>query len=59
VEPKIVFEVSFDSVQKSERHESGYALRFPRIKAIRQDKSLRDIDNLGKVHDIYSRQKFR
>jgi DNA ligase 1 len=59
VEPKIVFEVSFDSVQKSERHESGYALRFPRIKAIRRDKSLRDIDNLGKVHDIYSRQKFR
>jgi DNA ligase-1 len=59
VEPKIVLEVSFDSIQKSERHESGYALRFPRIKAIRRDKSLRDIDNLGTVHDIYSRQKFR
>jgi DNA ligase 1 len=59
VEPKIVLEVSFDSIQKSERHESGYALRFPRIKAIRRDKSLMDIDNLGKVLDIYSRQKFR
>jgi DNA ligase-1 len=59
VEPKIVLEVSFDSIQKSERHESGYALRFPRIKAIRRDKSLGDIDNLGKVLDIYSRQKFR
>jgi DNA ligase-1 len=59
VEPKIVMEVSFDSIQKSERHESGYALRFPRIKAIRRDKSLMDIDNLGKVLDIFSRQKFR
>lgn len=59
VEPKIVLEVSFDSVQMSERHESGYALRFPRIKAIRRDKSLKDIDNLGKVLDVYSRQKFR
>ena len=59
VEPKIVLEVSFDSIQKSERHESGYALRFPRIKAIRRDKSLGDIDNLGKVLDIYSRQRFR
>jgi DNA ligase 1 len=59
VEPKIVLEVSFDSIQKSERHESGYALRFPRIKAIRRDKGLMDVDNLGKVLDIYSRQKIK
>ena len=59
VEPKIVLEVSFDSIQKSERHESGFALRFPRIKAIRRDKSLADIDDLDKVIDIYSRQKIR
>jgi DNA ligase-1 len=56
VEPKIVLEVSFDSIQRSDRHESGYALRFPRIKAIRRDKSLRDIDNLSKVHEIHLRQ---
>jgi DNA ligase-1 len=56
VEPKIVLEVSFDSIQKSNRHESGFALRFPRIKAIRRDKSLRDIDNLSKVHEIHLRQ---
>jgi DNA ligase 1 len=59
VQPKIVLEVSFDSIQKSERHESGYALRFPRIKAIRRDKGLMDIDNLGKVLEIYSRQKIK
>lgn len=57
VEPKIVLEVSFDSIQKSERHQSGYALRFPRIKTIRRDKSVRDIDTLSKVIKICSRQK--
>jgi DNA ligase 1 len=57
VEPKIVLEVSFDSIQKSKRHQSGYALRFPRIKMIRRDKSVRDIDALSKVIEICSRQK--
>lgn len=56
VEPKIVLEISFDNIQKSDRHKSGYALRFPRIKTIRRDKNLRDIDDLGKVVDTYSRQ---
>ena len=57
VEPKIVLEVSFDSIQRSERHQSGYALRFPRIKTIRRDKGIDEIDKLSKVAEIYSRQK--
>ena len=57
VEPKIVLEVSFDSIQRSERHQSGYALRFPRIKTIRRDKDIGEIDKLSKVVEIYSRQK--
>ena len=57
VEPKIVLEVSFDSIQRSERHQSGYALRFPRIKTIRRDKGVGEIDKLSKVVEIYSRQK--
>jgi len=56
VKPKIVLEVSFDSIQKSTRHESGFALRFPRIKAIRRDKGEKQIDNLDKVAQIYARQ---
>ena len=32
VRPEIILEVAFDSIQKSERHDSGFALRFPRIK---------------------------
>ncbi|MGQ9718245.1 MAG: ATP-dependent DNA ligase [Nitrososphaerales archaeon] len=53
VKPEIVLEVAFDSVQRSDRHDSGYALRFPRIKRIRYDKGLMDIDSLAKVKSIY------
>ncbi len=49
VKPSIVIEVEFDSVVKSSRYDSGYALRFPRIKAIRYDKGIEDIDTLDKV----------
>ena len=56
VRPEIVLEVAFDSIQKSDRHNSGFALRFPRIKYIRTDKTVRDIDTLEKVQRIYERQ---
>jgi len=46
VEPNIVLEIAFDSINRSPRHDSGLALRFPRIKAIRRDKTLADIDTL-------------
>jgi DNA ligase-1 len=47
VKPDIVLEVAFDSIQPSQRHASGLALRFPRIKAIRRDKTLEAIDTLA------------
>jgi len=46
VQPMIVLEVAFDSIQPSNRHASGLALRFPRIKAIRRDKTVESIDTL-------------
>ncbi len=46
VEPDIVLEIAFDAIRLSPRHDSGLALRFPRIKAIRRDKTLGDIDTL-------------
>jgi DNA ligase-1 len=58
VRPEIVLEVAFDSIQKSDRHNSGFALRFPRIKYIRTDKTVRDIDTLEKVQKIYERQSY-
>ena len=56
VKPEIVLEVSFDTIQQSDRHNSGYALRFPRIKNIRYDKELKDIDELEKIEAIYQNQ---
>jgi DNA ligase 1 len=59
VKPEVVIEVAFDSIQRSDRHDSGYALRFPRIKRIRTDKSPSDIDTLDKVQRIFSGQKLK
>lgn len=52
VEPNVVLEIAFDSIRKSSRHDSGLALRFPRIKAIRRDKSVDDIDTLSTAEDL-------
>ena len=46
VEPTIVLEIAFDKIRPSKRHDSGLALRFPRIKAIRRDRTIEDIDTL-------------
>ncbi len=57
VKPEIILEVAFDAIQKSSLHDSGFALRFPRIKRIRTDKSVSNIDTLDRVREIYERQK--
>ena len=56
VEPQIVLEVAFNAVMKSDRHESGFALRFPRILRLRSDKSPGQIDTLERVDEIYRQQ---
>jgi DNA ligase-1 len=56
VEPTIVLEVAFNNVQRSNRHDSGYALRFPRIVRLRSDKSRNEIDTLERVRELYERQ---
>jgi DNA ligase-1 len=52
VEPKIVLEVTFDRVQESRRHKGGYALRFPRILRLREDKTPEEIDTLDAVRRL-------
>ena len=52
VEPKIVIEVTFDRIQESKRHKSGYALRFPRILRVRTDKNPEDVDTLETVRRL-------
>jgi DNA ligase-1 len=56
VEPLVVLEVAFNNIQKSTRHSSGYALRFPRIVRLRPDKSPGDIDTLSSVADLFCHQ---
>jgi len=46
VEPRLVFEIAFDSVHRSSRHKSGVAMRFPRIHRIRWDKPAEEADRL-------------
>jgi DNA ligase-1 len=55
VKPQIVLEVAFDGVQKSPRHKSGYALRFPRILRWRHDKRPSECDTVERVRELYER----
>jgi DNA ligase 1 len=57
VEPSIVIEVTFDRIQQSNRHKSGYALRFPRILRLRPDKTTGEIDTLETVKRLVEGEK--
>ena len=57
VEPKIVLEVAFNNMMRSDRHNSGFALRFPRIVRLRPDKLPEEADTIERVREIYERQK--
>ncbi len=52
VQPDVVLEVAFDTIQRSDRHASGYALRFPRILRIRDDKPVGEIDTLAFCREL-------
>jgi len=56
VEPKIVLEVAFNNMTRSDRHESGYALRFPRIVRLRLDKPPEEADTIERAKEIYQKQ---
>ena len=59
VEPTIVLEIAFDRIQESKRHKSGYAMRFPRIARIRDDKTIDQISTIDEVRRIYEGQLVR
>ena len=56
VEPLVILEVAFNNVMRSDRHASGFALRFPRILRIRTDKPLAEIDTVARVEEVYQSQ---
>jgi DNA ligase-1 len=57
ITPKIVVEVGYEEIQRSPTYESGFALRFPRVKTIRTDKGVEDADTIDKVERLYQMQK--
>ncbi|MEO8218174.1 MAG: ATP-dependent DNA ligase [Acidobacteriota bacterium] len=56
VRPEVVVEIAFDRIQESKRHKSGFAMRFPRIARIRDDKSVDEISTIDEVRRIYEGQ---
>jgi len=56
VAPEVVVEIAFDRIQRSARHNSGFALRFPRIARIRDDKTPAEIDELATVEKLFAAQ---
>ena len=59
VMPQVVVEVSYEEIQKSPHYTSGYALRFPRFVRLRADKSVEEIDTLGRIEHLYTIQRHR
>ena len=57
VKPKIVIEINYEEIQKSPTYSSGYALRFPRLVTIREDRSADEISTLKMVEEFYHGQK--
>jgi DNA ligase 1 len=54
VEPSVVVEVAFDVIHRSSRHDSGFALRFPRIHRLRPDKQPSEIDTLSTIEKLHA-----
>jgi DNA ligase 1 len=52
VKPELVFEIAFEAIQRSSRHKSGVAVRFPRILRMREDKKIEQADSLQSIYDM-------
>ncbi|WP_099212325.1 ATP-dependent DNA ligase [Thermococcus henrietii] len=57
IEPKVVIEVTYQEIQKSPKYKSGFALRFPRYVALREDKSPEEADTIERVAQLYELQE--
>ena len=59
IKPAVILEVAYEEIQKSPNYSSGYALRFPRLVRVRDDKSLDDADGLQRITSLYRSQRGR
>jgi DNA ligase-1 len=59
IKPAVIFEVAYEEIQRSQNYSSGYALRFPRLVAVRDDKSIEEADTLERVISLFQLQRGR
>ncbi|PIN81926.1 DNA ligase, partial [Candidatus Woesearchaeota archaeon CG10_big_fil_rev_8_21_14_0_10_30_7] len=59
IKPKIVIEINYEEIQKSPTYKSGYALRFPRLVKLREDRRAEDCARIDEVESIYYEQRGR
>ena len=60
IAPKVVVEVTYQEIQRSPKYKSGFALRFPRYVALREDKSPEEADTVGRIAQLYKiQEKFK
>lgn len=59
IKPKYVVEIAYEEIQKSPNYASGYALRFPRLVRLREDRAADDADTLKRVEELYKTQRGR
>jgi DNA ligase-1 len=52
VKPQLVFEIAFEAIQRSTRHKSGVAVRFPRILRFREDKTIEQADSIETIREM-------
>jgi DNA ligase-1 len=57
IKPAVIFEIAFEEIQKSPNYQAGYALRFPRLIGVRDDKTLDEADTIDKIEQMYTAQK--
>jgi len=59
LKPKVVVEVAYQEIQKSPNYRSGYALRFPRLIRVREDKGPEEVDTIERVSNLFKTQGTR
>lgn len=57
IKPKFIVEVAYEEIQKSPNYDSGFALRFPRLVRMRNDKGLSDVDTTERFKELYTQQR--
>jgi|Deesub1362A_J573_1020465.scaffolds.fasta_scaffold00672_21 DNA ligase-1 len=57
LKPSVVVEVAYQEIQRSPNYNSGFALRFPRVVRIRDDKSPDEADTVQRIRELYEQQR--